>query len=108
MLITFQTDAYASITMFGDVALTLIKLMGHSGTIPGALLAEDVPAALERLRRAVAANPDVHLDPASPRKEGGNDDEEPHVSLAHRALPLIELLQAAATQHKNVMWDKYG
>jgi hypothetical protein len=30
------------------------------------------------------------------------------VSLAHRALPLIELLQAAATQGKNVMWDKYG
>jgi hypothetical protein len=108
VLITFQTDAYASITMFGDVAVTLIKLMGHSGTVPGALLAEDVPAALARLRKAVAANPDALLDPASPKPKGSDTDEEPHVSLAHRALPLIELLQAAATQDKNVMWDKYG
>jgi hypothetical protein len=108
VLITFQTDAYASITMFGDVAVTLIRLMGHSGAIPGALLAEDVPAALARLRKAVAANPDALLDPASPKPKGSNADEEPHVSLAHRALPLIELLQAAATQDKNVVWDKYG
>ena len=45
MLVTFKTEAYASITMFGDVAVALIKLMGHSGTVPGAVLAEDVPAA---------------------------------------------------------------
>jgi len=108
VLITFQTEAYASITMFGDVAVALIKLMGHSGTVPGAVLAEDVPAALERLRAAVAANPDRPLDPERPKPKGGDADEEPHVSLGHRALPLIELLDAAAKQRKNVMWDKYG
>jgi hypothetical protein len=108
VLITFQTEAYASITMFGDVAVALIKLMGHSGTVPGALLAEHVPAALARLRKAVAANPDTPLDPAGPKPNASDADEEPHVSLAHRALPLIELLQAAATQGKNVMWDKNG
>lgn len=104
MLVTFRTDAYASITMFGDVAVTLLKLMGHSGTVPGALLAEDVPAALESLKRRVAATPDVPLDPKSsgtPRPS----EEEVHVSLAHRALPLIELLSAAAASKKNVMWD---
>jgi hypothetical protein len=104
MLITFETEAYASITMFGDVAVALIKLMGHSGTVPGALLAEDVPKALERLKAAVSANPDATLDPDS---GGSAEDEEdrPHVSLAHRALPLIELLSAAAADGKNVMWD---
>ena len=39
MLVTFTTSAYANITMFGDVALHLLKLMGHSATVPGALLA---------------------------------------------------------------------
>ena len=34
-----------------------------------------------------------------------NDDEEA-VSLAQRALPLIELLRAAAKAKVNVMWDK--
>jgi hypothetical protein len=45
MLVTFTTDAYADITMFGDVALAMLKMMGHSATVPGAILAEDVPVA---------------------------------------------------------------
>jgi hypothetical protein len=103
MLIRFQTPAYATITMFGDVAVTLIKLMGHSGAVPGALLAEDVPAALERLKTAVAEQPDATLDPAAPTPR--KSDDSPHVSLAHRALPLIELLDAAARAGENVMWE---
>ena len=53
MLVTFTCPAYADITMFGDVAIRLLKMMGHSGTVPGALLAEDVPAALQRLEAAI-------------------------------------------------------
>ena len=34
MLVTFTTNAYADITMFGDVALAMLKMMGHSGTVP--------------------------------------------------------------------------
>jgi hypothetical protein len=104
MLITFTTKAYASITMFGDVAIALLKLMGHSGSVPGALMADDVPAALAQLEAAVQAHPDEPLDPTSdPANDGGEESE--HVSLAHRALPLIELLTAAAAEHENVMWD---
>lgn len=103
MLIRFETKSYPTITMFGDVAVTLIKLMGHSGSVPGALLAEDVPAALERLKSAVAEHPEIPLDPDS----GGqrNRDERETVSLAHRALPLIELLESAAKDGENLMWD---
>ena len=104
MLIRFETPAYATITMFGNVAVTLIKLMGHSGAVPSALMAEDVPAALERLKHAVAEHPDATLDPATPTPRNQRDDS-PHVSLAHRALPLIELLTAAAREGENVMWE---
>ncbi|NEV63762.1 DUF1840 domain-containing protein [Thiorhodococcus minor] len=103
MLVKFQTKAYAPITMFGDVAVTLIKLMGHSGAVPGALLAEDVPAALERLEQAVSEHAGESLDPEPSGK--GKDEESMHVSLAHRALPLIELLKAAAADEANVMWE---
>jgi hypothetical protein len=103
MLITFETKAYASITMFGDVAIALLKLMGHSAAVPGALMADDVPAALARLKAAVQTQPDEPLDPTEgPASDG---EEGQHVSLAHRALPLIELLTAAAAEHENVMWD---
>ena len=49
MLVTFRTKAHANITMFGDVAVTLLKLAGHSGTVPSAILAQDIPAALVKL-----------------------------------------------------------
>ena len=101
MLITFKTEAHASITMFGDVAVTLLELMGHSGTVPGALMPEDIPDALQRLQKAVTANPNAHLDPKSDKEE----DDNTHVSLANRALPLIELLKAAQAENKHVMWE---
>lgn len=102
MLVTFETEAHANITMFGDVAVALLQLMGHSGTVPGALLAEDAPAALARLRAAVAEQPDAPLDPETPKTK--DEDAQRHVSLAHRALPLIQLLEAAVARGKNVMW----
>jgi len=98
MLVTFTTKAHADITMFGDVALALLKMMGHSATVPGAILAADVPAALNRLKAAIDAG-----KTASPPVED-RDADEPVVSLAHRALPLIELLANAAKAESDVMW----
>jgi Domain of unknown function (DUF1840) len=49
MLVTFTTKAYVDIPMFGDIALAMLKMMGYSATVPGAILAEDVPVALNRL-----------------------------------------------------------
>jgi hypothetical protein len=103
MLVTFKSEAYAHITLFGDVAVRLLKMMGQSGKVPGALLAEDVPEALERLRNAI----DAHKALPAVENPGEDDgDEEPAVSLANRALPLIELLEAAAKAGTYVMWDK--
>ncbi|WP_295429152.1 DUF1840 domain-containing protein [uncultured Thiodictyon sp.] len=104
MLVTFETQAHANITMFGEVAVTLLKLMGLSGTVPGALLAADVPAALERLRQVVAEQADLPLDPAG-EPAAKDHGEERHVSLGHRALPLVKLLEDAAAADQNVMWD---
>ena len=101
MLVTFTCSAYADITMFGDVAVRLLKLMGHSGTVPSALLAEDVPAALARLEAAVAVQGQLPL----PEESEHTDDEEPAISFSHRALPLIALLEAAAKAECNVTWD---
>ncbi len=100
MLVTFTTDAYADITMFGDVALILLKMMGHSKTVPGAILAADVPMALNRLKTAIK-----NTENASTPVEQENEDEvERLVSIADRALPLINLLTAAAEAECNVMW----
>ncbi len=103
MLVTFRTNAYANITMFGDVAVSLLKLMGHSGTVPSAIRAEDVSQALERLKAAVARDKAAGGAPVKGLQD--DDSEEPRVSLANRAFPLIELLEAAAKRKSDVMWD---
>jgi hypothetical protein len=97
MLVTFTTKAYADITMFGNVALAMLKMMGHSATVPGAILAADVPAAMGRLTAAIDAG-------KASSKAADADVDEPAVSMAHRALPLIALLDAAAKAEADVMW----
>jgi hypothetical protein len=71
--------------------------MGNSGAVPGALLAKDIPRALERLKSAVAA---------APGEEGKDRDGQPKVSLRQRAYPLIDLLERAAKAGADVLWDK--
>ena len=103
MLVTFSTPVYANITMFGDVAIQLLKLMGHSGAVPGALLAADVTAGAA----ASAGRGQVQRRHRLVRKSLQSDEDgEAAVSLSHRALPLIELLDAAAKANRDVMWDK--
>jgi len=77
--------------------------MGYGGTVPGALLAPDVQAALARLEAAVEA--DKQSPEPEPEASAQSEDDEPGVNLSHRALPLIELLEAAAKAKCDVMWD---
>ena len=91
--------------MFGDVAVTLLKLMGHSGTVPSALLAADIPSALARLQQGLAAA-DAEVQGKQAARSGAEDaDTEPPVGLRLRAYPLIQLLSAAARQGCDVMWE---
>lgn len=103
MLVTFKTTAYADITMFGDAATDLLKLMGHSGNIPGAIVGEDVAEALAKLKQNLSEQPEASTDTA----QGAEDDDEKsnRVALATRAVPLIELLEAAAASGANILWD---
>lgn len=98
MLVTFTTDAHESITMFGDVAQRLIKMMGQSGQVPSAILKQDVAAALQSLLKA------IEQEKQSPNSSENDDEEEDEISIEHRAYPLINLLQAAIKNQCNVMW----
>ena len=105
MLVTFKTTAYADIVMFSDAAQSLLKLMGQSGNVPGAIMGEDVADALDQLQNSLKNQP----EPEQPEASAGADDDEDRtnrVALATRAVPLIELLEAAKAAGANVMWDE--
>ena len=101
MPITFHTKPYADITFLTDVGKQLIELMGHTPNVPGAIVASDLSAALAHLRAGLAA---VQADNQFEEDVRTDEDERP-VSLSHRALPLITLLEAARADNENVMWD---
>lgn len=103
MLVRFKTTAaYPEITMFGDVALKLLGMMGRRDTVPSAIGAEDIPRALQSLREGIAAA-DAALEDQPPSDE--EEGDERRVSLHNRALPLIELLEAAQKEGVAVMWE---
>jgi len=97
MLVTFKSTSYADITLFGDVATQLLKMMQQSGQVPGAIVADDLPAALASL--------ESQLDKIEPESSASSDDEEPAISLAVRAQPVIKLLQASIAGGADVIWE---
>lgn len=102
MLVTFKTSAHGNITMFGGVATDLLKMMGQSGNVPGALMAEDVPAALQQLQSELSNKPEEDAPPAPLDDE---DDAPTPVALGVRAKPLIDLFEAAIASNESVMWE---
>jgi len=99
MLVRFDSKS-GTITMFGEVAVGLLRMMGQSGALPGAVLAQDIPAAVERLRQA------LERVPAPAASKDRNEDAEPKVGLRQRAFPLIELLERAARNDNDVIWEE--
>ncbi len=102
MLIRFSCKAFSDITMFGEVGKQMLKMMGHSDTVPGAILAEDVSHALASLKDALAKEKFTHHE--EPQDEDEDFQDTP-VSIGDRALPLIDLLTAAEKEGCDVMWQ---
>lgn len=117
MLVRFHSKASGSVTMFGEVATELLRLMGMSGMVPGAVLAQDVPEALRRLRQAAESpegdripQPPQPPRPPRPKKETAKDEQDDDrevakVNLRTRAYPLLQMLEEAAAEECAVVWE---
>ena len=132
MLIRFKSEV-GGFVMFGDVAVKLLRMTGHSGTVPGAIAADDVAQSLARLEAQVAAQtadadrtakesreatngpssgaatapssaPPGHDSRNAGQDDGGDAKAEPVVSLAQRAFPMIELMRRAAAEPCAIQW----
>ena len=107
MLIIFKSKAAGDVMMFGDVAQSLMEIMGKSPEAKGIVTVEQLPDAIARLKAAVAQDkaekPVVDHDERVFEKtpEGGKRE---YVSLARRAVPLIELLDYSLKEEVPVTW----
>jgi hypothetical protein len=103
-MITFQSDASGDVMMFDPVARHMMEIMGKDVATRGAITVEQMPECIARLQAAIAA------DRAGARGAPGDGDETEEsgvaarVSLAQRALPLVELLERSLARNKPVLW----
>ncbi len=107
MLIVFKSKAAGDVMMFGDVAHAFMEIMGKTPEAKGIVTVEQLPGAIARLKAAVAQDkaekPVIDHDERVFEKtpEGGKRE---HVSLARRAVPLIELLEYSLKEEVPVTW----
>ena len=99
MLIEFKSEHDGSLVLFGKVAKQLLEMMGTSGREQGALRAEDVPGALERLKAALAQRPEED-------EPDDEDEASDAVPLNRRAVPVIDLLERTVASGGYFMWQE--
>lgn len=108
MIVRFSTRI-GQLTMHGDAAVTLLRGMGHTGTVPGAILAADLPDALARLVRALETS-GGSPSPATQVPSAGDDEDErerePVITLQKRAVPLLDMVRTAIARDSDLMWER--
>jgi hypothetical protein len=110
MIVKFSTRN-GQLLMQGEPAVKLVKLGGHSGTVPSAVLADDLPAFAAKLRAGLEQHGD-ELSPAPPVPAAGHpedEDAEPHerpIKLRLRAVPLLDMVDTAIGQKSELVWEK--
>ena len=102
MLYEFKSKATGSVVMTGPIAERLLAIVGKDAGPKGIFTVEQMPAAIAALQAAVERE----------KAEAPADDEagEPSpgapraVTLAQRAWPLIDMLQAAHRKGEPITW----
>ncbi|MBZ9611055.1 DUF1840 domain-containing protein [Rheinheimera maricola] len=106
MIVTFKSKASGDLIYFKDAALKLLQLMGRDDKVPSALYADDISQALAQLQQGLSAIAETERVKAAQTE---NDNEElqgtTQISLAVRAVPLLEMLQKAQKKHCPVLWE---
>jgi hypothetical protein len=108
MLVKFSTR-FGQLLMLGEPAVALLRLGGHSGNVPSAVLAPDLPHFLGRLRQGLELHGDELSPPPPPRDPARDDEDEPRerpVSLRLRAVPLLDMVATAIQQESDLMWER--
>ncbi|MBI4986533.1 MAG: DUF1840 domain-containing protein [Rhodocyclales bacterium] len=101
-MIVFRSEVGPDVMMFDEVAQQMMVLMGKEKAARGVVTVEQMAETIARLRAAVAADKAQHRGAAQEEEESG--DAPARVSLAQRAVPLIELLEISLARKTPVLW----
>jgi len=108
MLYKFKSRATSDLIMLEPVGRRVLQIIGKSpDEAQGIITAEQIPAAIAALQKAVDEEEAHRAAPEEERAEdGGEAPQEPseRVWLRQRVAPFIEMLQISAAQGREVIW----
>ena len=103
MLIIFKSPTSGDVNMLEKNAQEMLSLLGKNpDDRQGVITVEQLPAAINALQAAIAA--DKARPKINDKGHESDDGAEPEISLAQRALPLLQLLQNALKEKAMVTW----
>jgi hypothetical protein len=107
-MITFRSSAAGDVMMFDDVGRHMIEIMGKEPADRGIVTVEQLPDAVGRLKQAIAADrarQSGEREESRPQTEAAADgSQRAYVSIAQRAVPLLELLEYSLKDEEPVLW----
>ena len=112
MIYEFKSRATGSVIMTKPVAEWILQIVGKAPGEKGIFTVEQMPGAIAALRKAIdderqALRAEAARGGASaaPAEDASKDEADAYpVSLAQRAFPFIEMLEAAHKAGKDVTW----
>ncbi|MEF8730360.1 MAG: DUF1840 domain-containing protein [Candidatus Accumulibacter meliphilus] len=113
MLVKFNSSTSGQIMMFSPAARQLLEILHKDCTARGVITSEQLPEAIERLRRAVAGGGEQRQaflpQTGTPAQDDDSNDDQradgPPIGLAQRAFPLIELLEWTRKEDGYILWE---
>lgn len=101
MIYKFKSKAAGDVIMMGPSGDQVLRLIGKEPGPKGIIEPAQMPAAMQALEAAIAAEEAV-------RKEAEDEDGKPGkgdgVSLRQRAWPLVEMMKRAHAANENIVW----
>lgn len=107
MLYRFKSKAAGDVVMLEPHGRRVLEILGKDPTGPGIILPEQIPAAIEALRTAVAAE-EAEVERVRAEAQAQNQElmepPEERVSLRARVAPFIDMLEHCQREGSEVVW----
>ena len=100
MLYVFRSQADADLIMLEPVGNQLLRILGREPAPRGIIEAAALPAAIQAIEAAVAAERRQH----GKEDEAEEDLKELRVGLAQRAWPMLEMMKRALAERADIVW----
>ena len=99
MIYRFQSKAAGDVLMNGPVGDRMLEILGRAPAPKGIVEAVALPAAIDALERAIAAEE----RPADGAADDGREREK-RIGLGQRAFPLLQLFRRSLAGRADVVW----